>query len=337
MRRTLLSLCLIWTFFLSSTSNGSAQDAADKKSTPKLPSNPAAWINSQPLTTDMLTGKAAVLFFFEETSQPLADSWQRLSFQAQKFDGTPVIFIGVNSGTPRPQLEAYLRKNNVKWPVICDSDRSFENQFGFMVSPENVKQARLLMPDGKFKNADADNLEGSAVDAAREAKWKVELEPKDVPPVLMQAWMAIEFGRYPEAAQTLKKNLNGKGEIKEVATKLNQFVLDDLAGQVEAAKKSLEEGKKWDAFKRFSVIPTKFKGFAVPTEVNANLKELNSDEAIKEEQGAMRQLDLAVQAASRSPSARKGALKQLEKLIKDHPDTEAAAEAQKLIEQAAAM
>ena len=45
---------------------------------------------------------------------------------------------------------------------------------------------------------------------------------------------------------------------------------------------------------------------------------------------------LASVAASRSPSARKGALKQLEKLIKDHPDTEAAVEAQKLIEQAAA-
>lgn len=337
MRRMLFNPKLIWTLILLSAAVGSAQDAADKKSTPKFPSNPAAWINSQPLSTEMLAGKAAVLFFFEETSQPLADSWQRLAFQAQKFDGTPVMFIGVNSGTSRPQLEAYLRKNNVKWPVICDSDRSFENQFGFMISSENVKQARLLMPDGKFKNADADNLEGSAVDASRDAKWRVELEPKDVPPVLMPVWMAIEFGRYPEAAQTLKKNLNGKAEIKEVATKLNQFVLDDLAGQIEAAKKSLEEGKKWDAFKRFSVIPNKFKGFTVPTEVTSNLKELMTDEAIKEEQTAMKQLDLAIQAASRSPTARKGALKQLEKLVKDHPDTEAAAEAQKLIEQAAAM
>jgi outer membrane protein assembly factor BamD (BamD/ComL family) len=49
----------------------------------------------------------------------------------------------------------------------------------------------------------------------------------------------------------------------------------------------------------------------------------------------MKQLDLAVQNAARSPTARKGALKQLQKLIDEHPNTEAAGEAQKLIEQVA--
>ncbi len=337
MRRMLFNLCLVWTLILSTAAVSSAQDAGDKKQTPRLPTNPAAWINSQPLTTEMLAGKAAVFYFFEETCPKCADAWQKVLFQAGKFDGTPIMFIGVNSGTPRPQLEGYLRKHNVKWPVICDSDRSFEKQFDFMISLENIKQARLLMPDGKFKNADADNLEGSAVDGARDAKWKVELEAKDVPQVLIPAWMSIEFGRYPEAAATLKKNLNGKGAIKEVATKLNQFVLDDLTAQVDAAKKSLEDGKKWDAFKRFSAIPQRFKGFTVPNEVSAKIKELTTDDAIKEEQAAMKQLDSAIQAASRSPSARKGAIKQLEKLVKDHPDTEAASEAQKLIEQSAAM
>ena len=147
--------------------------------------------------------------------------------------------------------------------------------------------------------------------------------------------MAIEFGKYPDAAQTLKKNLIGKGDVKEWATKLNQVVLDDLGRQVEDAKKSLDADKKWDAYKRYSAIPAKFKGFTVPPEVAANIKELASDEAIKGEQAALKKLDLAIQAASRSPSARKGALKQLQKLIDEHPGTEAASEAQKLIEQAA--
>ena len=337
MRRMLFHPCLIWTLILSSAAIGFAQDAGDKKQSPRLPTNPAVWINSQPLTTEMLAGKAAVFYFFEETCPKCAESWPKVLFAAQKFDGVPIMFIGVNSGSSRPQLEGYLRKHNVKWPVICDSDRSFEKQFDFMISLENIKQARLLMPDGKFKNTDADNLEGSAVDGARDAKWKVELEAKEVPQVLISAWMSIEFGRYPEAAAALKKNLNGKGALKEVATKLNQFVLDDLTAQIDAAKKSLEDEKKWDAFKRFSVIPQKFKGFTIPTEVNSKIKELTTDDAIKEEQAAMKQLDAAVQAASRSPSAKKGAVKQLEKLVKDHPDTEAAGEAQKLIEQAAAM
>lgn len=325
--------CSVW--LLSSTAIlALAQEGSASKNEPKLPTHPTAWINSPPITNEMLAGKAAVLYFFDEQCPRCVEAWPRVLMQAAKFDGTPVMFIAVNSGTARPQLEAYLRKNKVNWPTICDSDRSFENQFGFTVSLENIKQVRLLMPNGTFKPGDSDNIEGSAVDAMREAKWKVE--PKEVPPVLHSAWLAIEFGKYPDAAQLVKKNLNGKGEIKEAATRLNQIVLDDLNGQLEAAKKSLDDGKKWDAYKRYSLIPLKFKGFAVPTEVAAQIKELATDEAIKEEQTAMRLLDNAIQAASRSPSARKGAIRQLEKLIKDHPETEAAAEAQKLIEQSSA-
>lgn len=333
MRTKLMGVGLCWMLLLSMDAIGLGQEG-EQKGSPKLPTHSAAWINFPPVSNEMLAGKAAVLYFFEETCPRCVESWPSVLMQAAKFEGEPVLFIAVNSGTPRPQLEAYLRKNKVNLPVICDSDRSFENQFGFTISLENIKQLRMLMPDGKFKNGDYNNIEGSAVDALRDAKWKIE--PKDLPPVLKSAWLAIEFGNYPGAAQTLKKNLNGKGEIKDFAVRLNQFVLDDLTAQVDAAKKSLDDGKKWDAFKRYSVIPLKFKGFAVPGDVNSTLKELAADEAIKEEQAAMRQLDFAMQAAARSPTARKGAIKQLEKLIKDHPDTEAATEAQKLIEQASA-
>ncbi len=328
MRMKLISQCLIWTLLTSSVS-GLAQDGAGNKS-PKLPANPGVWINSPPITNEMLAGKAAVLFFFEESGTGV--NWANLLMQSAKSEGTPVMFIGVNSGTARPQLEAYLRKNKVNWPVICDSDRSFERQFDIIVSPENTQQVRQLMPDGSFKTGDLNNLEGSAVDASRDAKWKVD--PANLPQVLQSAWLAIEFGKYPDAAQTLKKNQFGKGDVKEWAAKLNQVVMDDLNRQLEDAKKSLDAEKKWDAYKRYSVIPNRFKGFTVPPEVASNIKELASDDTIKGEQAAMKQLDLAIQAASRSPSARKGALKQLQKLIDEHPGTEAAGEAQKLIDQA---
>lgn len=330
MRTKLTKICLCGMLLLS-TAVVQGQ-GGDQRASPQLPINPAVWINSPPISNEMLAGKAAVLFFFDAQDRGVTDGWQRLLFTAQKFEGTPLLFIGVNSGSPRAQLEGYVKRNKIPWPVICDSDRSFENQFGIRVSPQETRQLRLLMPDGSFKTAEVNNIEGAATDALRDAKWKIE--PKDVPPPLQSAWLAIEFGKYPDAAQTLKKSLNGKGEIKDFAVRLNQFVLDDLTAQVDAAKKSLDDGKKWDAFKRFSAIPPKFKGFTVPADVNSTLKELAADEAIKEEQAAMRQLDFAMQAAARSPTARKGAIKQLEKLIKDHPDTEAASEAQKLIEQA---
>ncbi|HLQ44449.1 MAG TPA: redoxin domain-containing protein, partial [Planctomycetaceae bacterium] len=293
---------------------------------------PASWINSPPLSNEMLAGKAAVLYFFDEECPKCVEAWPKVLFTSTKFEGQPVMFIAVNSGTARPQLEAYLRKNKVTWPVICDSDRSFEHQFGFTISLQNIRQSRLLMPDGTLKNGDVDNLEGSAVDALRDAKWKVE--PKEVPQQLQTAWQAIEFGKYSDAALLLKKHLNGKGAVKEAAQKLNQVVLDDLGTQLDAAKKALDDEKKWEAYKRYSAIPIKFKGFAVPSDVAASLKELSGDDAIKEELAALKTLDLAKQSASKSPTARKGAIKQLQNLIKDHPSTEAAHEAQELLDQA---
>ncbi len=309
-----------------------AQEVKAAKPAPKLPSNPAVWINSLPVTNEMLAGKAAVLYFFDEECPKCVEAWPKVLFAANKFEGQPVMFIAVNSGTPRPQLEGYLRKNKVTWPTICDSDRSFENQFGFTISLQNIKQARLLLPNGTLKTGDADNLEGSSVDALRDAKWKVD--PKDLPPQLQPAWQAIEFGKYSDAALLLKKHLNGKGTVKEAAQNLNQVVLDDLTAQLEAAKKALDDEKKWDAYKRYSAIPTKFKGFAVPADVASTIKELSGDVAVKEELAAWKTLDLAKQAASKSPSARKGAIKQLQNLIKDHADTEAAHEAQELLNQA---
>ncbi len=307
-----------------------AQDTP--KPAPKLPSNPNAWINSPPMTNEMLAGKAAVLYFFEEECPKCVEAWPKVLSATTKFEGQPVMFIAVNSGTARPQLENYLRRNKVTWPVICDSDRSFESQFPFKISLQNIKQVQLVLPDGSLKSGDFENLEGSAVDGLREAKWKVD--PKDLPQQLRAAWQAIEFGKYPDAAPLLKKHLNGKGAIKDSAQMLNQVVLDDLTAQLEAAKKALGDDKKWQAFKKYSAIPVKFKGFAVPSDVATTIKELTGDDAIKEELAAFKTLELAKQSAAKSPTARKGAIKQLQNLIKDHGNTEAAQEAEEILKQA---
>ena len=78
----------------------------------------------------------------------------------------------------------------------------------------------------------------------------------------------------------------------------------------------------------------KFKGFAVPSDVATTLKELSGDDAVKEELAAFKTLELAKQSAAKSPTARKGAIKQLQTLIKDHGNTEAAQEAEEILKQA---
>jgi hypothetical protein len=308
-----------------------AQEEATNKAQPKLPAHPAMWINSPPITNEMLAGKAAVLFFFDAQDRGVADGWPRQLLISAKFDGTPVMFIGVCSGLARPQLEAYVRRVKLPWPVICDSDRSFVSQFGIQITPQAPRSVQVLQANGSFKPGDINNLEASAVEAMRDAKWKID--PKEIPAVLHSAWLAIEFGKYPEAASALKIHLKGKPEVKEAANRLNQIVLDDLASQVEAAGKAFDDEKKWDAFKRYSAIPARFKGFALPPEVATRIKELSDDDAIKEEQLAMKVLETTLQNAARSPTAQKGAARLLQKLIDDHPNTEAAAEAQKLLGQ----
>ncbi|MCX7423195.1 MAG: redoxin domain-containing protein [Planctomycetia bacterium] len=330
-RRAVVLLAFISALpFLIQVPKTFAQDSP--KPAPKLPANPGQWVNSPPITNEMLVGKAAVLYFFEEECPKCVEAWPRVLSATTKFEGQPVMFIAVNSGTARPQLENYLRRNKVTWPVICDSDRSFESQFPFKISLQNIKQVYLILPNGSLKTGEFDNLEGSAVDGLREAKWRVD--PKDLPQQLKAAWQAIEFGKYSDAAPLLKKHLNGKGAIKDSAQMLNQFVLDDLTAQLEAAKKTLDDDKKWSAFKKYSAIPVKFKGFAVPSDVATTLKELSGDDAVKEELAAFKTLELAKQSAAKSPTARKGAIKQLQTLIKDHGNTEAAQEAEEILKQA---
>jgi 5-methylthioribose kinase len=58
------------------------------------------------------------------------------------------------------------------------------------------------------------------------------------------------------------------------------------------------------------------------------------DHAIKEELAAAKVLELAKQSASKSASSRKGAIKQLQNLVKDHSNTEAAQEAEQLLKEA---
>jgi AhpC/TSA family protein len=298
----------------------------------KLPTHAAYWVNSAPITNEMLSGKAALLFFFNAQSMGVSDDWRRLLATAEKFQGEPVIFVAVNSGTPRAQLESYLRKNQVPWPTICDSDKSFEGQFEFEISPQSPRQLRVLMPDGSLVTAQMDNIEGAVTDALRNARWKID--PTEIPSQLRSAWEAIEFGKYPDAALGLKKHLNSKGALKEAAQKLNQFVMDDLTAQVDVAEKLLTNEKKWEAYKRFSLIPTKFKGFAVPADIATKIKDLSADDAVKEELAAAKVLDLAKQSASKSASGRKGAIKLLQNLVKDHPNTEAAQEAEHLLKEA---
>jgi thiol-disulfide isomerase/thioredoxin len=297
----------------------------------ELPADPARWINSPPLTKAMLSGKATVFYFVEETCPNCAKNWPGILEATAKFEGQPVLFVAVNSGTSRPEFEAYLRTNNVRWPAINDWDRSFEKQFGFEISLQNIGQVEMLMPDGSFKGGRYNDIPGSATEAAATAKWKVD--PTGLPATLRPAWLAIEFGSYADAAKPITRGLAGKGPQLEAAQKLNSFVQGELTAQVAAAQKLLDEGNSWEAYKGYAVIPVRFKGFEIPPEVATHVTDLTRNEEVKREQAAQKLLVRAQQSAAKSPNNLKAAIKQLQTLAKDYPTTEAGLDAQGYLDQ----
>src|SRR5439155_15687378 len=98
--------------------NTPAQETSGKF---QLPADPTQWVNSGPVSLDLLKGKAAVLWFYEESCPTCREKWPPLLAMAKKYEGQPVMFIGVNSGNPRPVVEQYARGVGCNWPIIVDA------------------------------------------------------------------------------------------------------------------------------------------------------------------------------------------------------------------------
>ena len=61
--KCLVCVLMLWGCFAVSEV-ATAQDDEERF---QMPTDPSVWLNSDPITTEMLAGKAAVLYFFEET------------------------------------------------------------------------------------------------------------------------------------------------------------------------------------------------------------------------------------------------------------------------------
>ena len=244
------------------------------------------------------------------------------------------MFVAVNSGTARKDVEAYARLNSIAWPMIVDADRSFEKLSNVgEISLQNIHQLRVLTADGRWVPGNWAEFEETASRSAQDAKWKVD--PKNIPQTLRPAWQAVEFGNYTSAAAIIKRNLSSpKSDMKNAANELHQFVQDLITSQVEAAKKAADSGDKWEAYKGYSSLAVKFKGYDIPAEAAKAARELATDKSVRDELRAAKSLDSAkTTIASSAAGAEKRGRTMLEKLIKEFPESEAAKEATSILAQ----
>jgi hypothetical protein len=251
---------------------------------------------------------------------------------ANKFQGKPVVFIAVNSGTTSTSVSKYLRKHQITWPTIVDSDRSLEKQANVPeVSLTNIWQARVIDSTGKVIRAGATDLEKTGERALSGAKWNVD--PTSIPNELKPIWAQIEFGSYSSAAVSLRRHLKSrKPEIKTAATTLNDYVTKQLTDEIAAAAAAEKSGNLWQAYRVLQTLPQRYKGFEIPKSVTTDVNRLAANETVKTELSANRKLELAKKTArSTSKSARARVIRQLEVIVKQFPNTEAAKQASAIL------
>jgi thiol-disulfide isomerase/thioredoxin len=296
----------------------------------QLPTDPTMWVNSGPISSDALKGKAAFLYFYEEGCPRCRARWPELVELSKKYADKPIVFIAVNSGNSRPAVEQYLRGVRVSWPAIVDPAREFEKAADVgEISLQNIYQAKIITADGTLAGANAGDPEGSIERALAGAKWLVP--PDEVPAQLKQAWLNVEFNQFAAAGPVIKKALaSNKADIKEAATKLNDAVQARIEADVAAAEEAANSGEKWAAYKAYQKVSTTYAGFTLPDTVASRLKELAADDTVAKEVTAAKALEAAKRLLN-SPSTRRSASIRLKKLVMDHAGTEAATEAESLL------
>jgi thiol-disulfide isomerase/thioredoxin len=305
---------------------------------PKLPDDPSQWVNSGPITGDMLKGKAAFLWFYEEQCPRCREKWAELIAISKQFEDQPIVFIAVNSGNPREAVETYAKEVKLPWPVIADPTREFEKQcLGGEISLQNIMQVKLVMPDGKFRNGSWSEPQRSAEQAAKDAKWSGDISK--VPASLLPAWRDFQFGTYLKAAGAIKAGLASADPAeKAMAEQLNSFVQTKIAAQMQIAKDAHRSGEKWKSYKIVTGLPMEFAGYTMPEGVAKAKAALATEEAVKKELTARTELDALKKRAraAATPAVMQTLIKKLKEFTEKYGDTEAGAEGKTLLASAPA-
>lgn len=304
---------------------------------PSLPTDPRLWSNSPPLSLESLRGKGVVFYFFDEECPRCAAQWPGLQTLAKQYEGKPIVFIAVNSGSDPRVLNRYLAQQRVAWPVIHDFDRSFESAMGVpkLSLGGETFAVRYVAGDGSRGSGVDEDFPATAEAALKGAAWRVD--PAAVPPKLRPAWRAVELGDFEAAAGPIRQAVETSDEtLKAGGEKLLGAVNDEVTKAAQEAQASLAEGNEWLAYKRLLSLSERFAAYDERIELveraAAKSKELAKSDAVKDQLAAGRLLDKAVATGARGATGAiaraKGILK---RLVEDYPSTDAAAKGQQLL------
>jgi hypothetical protein len=301
---------------------------------PTLPPRADQWLNSSPLTYEGLRGKGAILWYFEETCPTVMGKWPAMKQLAADNADKPVMFIGVNSGTSRSEIQAYLKRHSIDWPVIVDSDRSFERASGVdEISLSNIHQVRMVTADGKFVTGRWDKLPDVVETTLVGSKWKMPYDR--VPEFFHPAMRRIEYGDYRPADSAIRNGLKDKSpEVRKAAEQLNDYIDRRINSALQEALTSAPANDNFARYEAYSQVAQKFAPHELSKEAADEMKRLAADPAVRDEILAGKAVDAnAASISSPDAHARERATTVLHRVAEKYPKTRAGAQAKKLLSQ----
>jgi thiol-disulfide isomerase/thioredoxin len=332
--RTMTLFVVLVSVLDSVTSRAAGQTAEAPAQPPALPARADQWINSVPLTYDGLRGKAAILWYFEETCPKVMGEWPAMKKLAADNADKPVMFIGVNSGTSRSAVQAYLKRHAIDWPVIVDYDRSFERASGVQeISLSNIYQVRMVTADGRFVTGRWDKLPEVVEKTLVGAKWKMPYDR--VPEALHPAMRRIEYGDYGPADSAIRNGLKDKSpEVRKAAKQLRAYIDRQINSALQEALASAPATDTLARYEAYSRVAQKFSPHELSKEAADEMKRLAANPAVKEEILAAKAVDANAAAISSSDTRmRERATTVLQRVAEKYPKTRAGAQAKKLLSQ----
>jgi len=303
----------------------------------RLPHLSGNWMNSAPLSLEQLEGKGIVVWYFEEQCPRCEGKWPELLATAAKHRDKPVVFIAVNSGNPPQQIASYLQRNQIRWPVIIDPDRSFEKEsLGRVISLQNIYALRVRTGNGEWIGVNTGQFEKAIAQAATGASWRAD--PSEIPEELQSTWKKVELGYFVSARKALMSaSKSSTAETQAAAKKLLAVVQQSMDESLAAIDEQVAAGEIWTAYQTLDRFSRQFKGYSIPDKVAQQYQELRNSDEVKNEKMAKKRLLAAIRIGSKgSPAAEKRAVKMLKQLLEKYHGTNAAEKAQAMLDQVVA-
>ena len=265
---------------------------------------------------------------------PEKSPWPSLTTTSEKLKDKPVIFIAVCSGKSRKAVMEYAKAVGCKWPMIADTDRSFEKlALDREISLHNITQLRLINPEGEFEYVSMSRVAevmDPTIRRARTMERQAGRRAREPQARLAECRVWQLFGGGSAGAKVVvvdrARRESGRRDAPGQDSAGLQLAIGSSQGEPGQGLEVEGVSVVRDPRRELSRLRNACRRARDPPKAGKRSPES------KKELGAMQSLDrIKNTMATAKPTARKQIVTSLEKLVKDKGDTVAGEEAKALL------